>query len=124
MNYQMTPISAGTRLRIDHNTFAKVITSYGTTHLVQGDILWEAPADGSEVKKGDKWLHVTHVNGVQLEESGWMAYIHKGVPVCKDFHEVTDTTPPPPVDKPEFADSFILTNPDGEQAFYQFVRKL
>lgn len=94
--YQMTPLSSGTRLRTDHTTFAGVITSYGSTALVQGDEIWVAPADGNEVKKGDKWLHVTHVNDTPVAIQGWMAYIHKGVPLCKDFKDLTGTTPPPP----------------------------
>lgn len=96
INYTMTPIGTGTRLRTDHTTFATVITSYGIAAIVQGDDLWIAPADGSEVKKGDKWLHVTHVNDVPLPVSGWMAYIHKGVPICKDFKDLTSGSPPIP----------------------------
>ena len=49
--YSMTPISSGTRMRSDHNTFSSVIASYGRGQLIVGDELWEAPADGSEVKK-------------------------------------------------------------------------
>lgn len=94
-NYTMKPINTGTRLRSDHNTFAGVITSYGVTALIQGDELWIAPADGNEVKNGDKWLHVTHVNDVPVAQ-GWMAYIHKGVPICKDFQDLTGGTPPSP----------------------------
>lgn len=98
ISYSMTPKGSGTRLRKDHTTFASVITSYGISTLVQGDTIWTAPADGNEVKKGDIWLHVTHVNDAPLaqEEQGWMAYIHKGVPICKDFKDLTGTTPPPP----------------------------
>jgi hypothetical protein len=49
--YKMTPINNGTRMRTDHNVFAAVITSYNCGQVVVGDELWEAPADGSEVKK-------------------------------------------------------------------------
>lgn len=82
--YSMIPLSSGTRLRADHNTFAGVINSYDNRDIIQGDEMWTAPADGSEVKKGDQWLHVTHVNGIELAEDqkGWMAYIHKGYPIC------------------------------------------
>ena len=103
--YSMTPIQNGTRLRTDHNVFAAVIDvdpiaaniqSFNSGDVLVGDDLWEAPADGSEVKKGDKWVHVTHRNGVALKTVGWTAYIHKALPVCNNFKEVTVT--PPPVD--------------------------
>lgn len=125
INYSMVPKGDGTRLRADHTTFAAVITSFGTSNLVQGDEIWIAPADGNEVKMGDKWLHVTHVDDKPLAVPGWMAYIHKGEPICKDFLDLTggDTEPPPPV--PAFPQSFELRNPDtGEVALYVFVRVL
>ena len=116
--YSMTPLNSGTRMRTDHTTFAAVITSYGRGQLVVGDQIWEAPADGNEVKKGDKWLHVTSVDGVNLTEAGWMAYIHKGVAICNNFTEIEE--PPPPT--PTFPESFILTDPSGAKAEYVFVR--
>lgn len=99
IKYAMRPIGTGTRLRVDHTTFASVITSYGVTSLVQGDEIWVAPTDGNEVKKGDKWLHVTHVNDMPVSVQGWMAYIHKGVPICKEFQDLTGggTAQSPPV---------------------------
>ncbi|HNN14111.1 MAG TPA: NfeD family protein [Anaerolineales bacterium] len=116
--YSMTPVNNGTRLRSDHNTSSSVVTSYNRGQLIVGDEIWEATADGSEVKKGDKWLHVTSVDGVNLTDMGWMAYIHKGVPVCNNFKEISDPTPPPPV----FPESFTLTDPSGAKAEYVFVR--
>jgi len=116
--YSMTPINNGTRLRSDHNTFSSVVTSYNRGQLIVGDEIWEATVDGSEVKKGDKWLHVTSVDGVNLTDQGWMAYIHKGVPVCNNFKEISNPTPPPPV----FPESFTLTDPSGAKAEYVFVR--
>ena len=116
--YSMTPLNSGTRLRTDHTTFAAVITSYGRGQLVVGDQIWEAPADGNEVKKGDKWLHVTSVDGVNLTEAGWMAYIHKGVAICNNFTEIEEPPPPTPV----FPESFTLTDPSGAKAEYKFVR--
>ncbi len=112
IKYSMTPIASGTRLRTDHNTFAPVITSYGVTALVQGDILWEAPADGNEVKKGDKWLHVTQVNDQPVTQ-GWMALVHKGVPICKDFKDLTGGTPPPPPSTEKKIVSAVITYSDG-----------
>lgn len=116
--YSMTPISSGTRMRSDHNTFSSVIASYGRGQLVVGDEIWEAPADGSEVKKGDKWLRVSSVDGVNVTERGWMAYIHKGVPICDNFKEIEDPTPPTPT----FPESFTLVDPSGAKAEYVFVR--
>lgn len=120
--YSMTPINNGTRLRTDHNTFATVIASYNSGALVLGDELWEAPADGAEVKKGDKWLHVVSVNGEELFETGWMAYVHKGLPVCNNFKTIAEVPSPDPIST--FPESFTLTDPTGKKAEYVFVREL
>ncbi len=117
--YSMTPINNGTRLRTDHNVFATVIKSYNRGQLIVGNEVWEAEADGVEVKRGDKWLHVTSVDGVNLTDRGWMAIIHKGVAVCNNFKEIADPEPPP---APLFPESFILTDPSGARAEYVFVR--
>ena len=117
--YSITPFNSGTRMRIDHSVFASVIASYTRGQLVVGDEIWEAPADGSEVKKGDKWLKVTSVDGVNVAERGWMAYIHKGVPICDNFKIIEDPDPNP---TPIFPDSFTLTDPSGAKAEYKFVR--
>ena len=117
--YSMTPISNGTRLRTDHNTFASTITSYNRGQLIVGDEVWEALADGPEVRRGDKWLHVTSVDGVNIVDRGWMAYIHKGVPICNNFQQLPDPDPDP---TPIFPESFILTDPSGARAEYVFVR--
>ena len=116
--YSMTPINSGTRMRKDHSTFAAVVTSFARGQVVVGDEIWEAPADGSEVKKGDKWLHVTSVDGVNVTERGWMAYIHKGTPICDNFTEIVEPPPPTPV----FPESFTLTDPSGAKAESKFVR--
>lgn len=106
--YSMTPISNGTRLRTDHNTFASVITSYNTNQLVVGDEIWEAPADGDEVKKGDKWLHVISVDGVPVSEKGWMAYIHKGIPICNNFKVIEDEGEPDPTPQVIYPDALEI----------------
>lgn len=118
-NYSMTPIDNGTRLRFAHTTFSSVITSYNRGQLVVGDEVWEAPADGNEVKKGDKWLHVLSVDGVAAPD-GWMAIIHKGYPICDNFKEVG--TNPDPDPQPMFPASFVLTDPNGFKAEYAFVK--
>lgn len=122
--YQTKPIKSGTRLRTDHNVFAGVIIGdLSSADTLQGDVVWIAPADGLEVKKNDKWLHVTHRNGEELAEKGWTAIIHKNVPICDNFREVNS---PPPDSQPvqKFPESFVLTAPDGERAEYFFVRVL
>lgn len=117
--YSMTPINNGTRMRSDHNVLSTVIASYNRGQLVVGDELWTAPADGTDVKKGDKWIKVKSVDGVMVLERGWMALIHKGVPVCNNFQELEDPDPPP---APVFPESFVLTDPSGAKAEYVFVR--
>jgi len=117
--YSMSPISSGTRLRSDHNTSSSVIASYGRGQLVVGDEIWEAPADGSEVRKGDQWLHVSSVDGINLTNRGWMAYIHKGTAICENFQAIEDPAPPP---APTFPESFTLVDPSGAKAEYAFVR--
>lgn len=102
--YQITTISSNTRIRQDHNTSAAVLTSVNANVTVAGTEKWAAPADGVEVKAGDVWVKVSY-NGV----TGWMAYIHKGQPICKNLVETT-----PPVDPaPVFPEYFILTDPEG-----------
>ena len=135
MIYTATPISK-TRLRTDHNTFAKLVNtitgalstdtatpSFNAGVVLKGDDVWIAPADGVEVKKGDKWMHVFEADGKRLITLGWTAIIHKGVPICNNFREVT--VEPPPVEPPErytFPESFKLTQPDGQTAEYIFVK--
>lgn len=113
MTFQMTTISSGTRVRTDHNTFAAQVASVGANVVVHGDEVWTAPADGNEVKAGDKWLHVTDAGMV-----GWMAYIHKGVPICKNLVEVTTPPPLPPPAVETFPAYFILEAPTGERKRY------
>lgn len=126
----MTPISSGTRMRVDHNTFAAAIDvdsslanvqSFNMGDLLIGDELWEAPADGNEVKKGDKWLHVILCNGKALPVSGWTAYIHKGWPICDNFKTI-DGEPLPPPEPIPFPEDFVLTNPDGRKGRFVFDR--
>lgn len=120
-SYTMTPINNGTRMRVNHNVFAEVILSYNRGQLILGNERWEAPADGAEVKKGDVWIKVVSVDGKNVAEAGWVAYIHKGVPVCNNFKEVADPVTPDPT-TPVFPESFVLTDPSGAKAEYVFVR--
>lgn len=112
--FQMTTIYNGTRIRNGHTTFAKVFGSVDKGVTLVGDELWTAPADGLEVKAGDKWLRVTHG---QL--TGWTALIHKGYAICKDFKEISEPTPPVyPVPTETFPEYFILEAPTGERKRY------
>jgi len=126
MPYSMKTIYDGTKIRLYQNTHNPT-TKTPTPELarvpagviVGGDEKWTALADGYEVKAGDVWLKVTY-NGV----TGWMAYIHKGQPICSNF-KVVESTNPPPVATPSFPESYILENPKtGERAEYIFVKVL
>ena len=120
--YKMTTMY-GTRIRTEPNTAATVITSVLANVTVEGSELFTASeplqnANGVYQKVGDKWLKITY-NGV----TGWMAYIHMGGHICKDFQEIIPPVDPePPVATPAFPQSFTLTNPDGSKAEYVFVR--
>jgi len=104
--YEMTTIYNGTRIRKDHTTFADVIASVNAKVTLRGDVLWTAPADGLEVKAGDKWLYVTYGSF-----TGWVVLIHKGAQMCKDFKEITE-----PIET--FPEYFILEAPNGERKRY------
>lgn len=119
--YITSPLQNGTRVRTDHNTLAGVVGSYAIGDSIRGDSIWVAPADGAEVKRGDQWLHVTHINGTPVV--GWMAIIHKGAFICETPKVVEDGTPAPSV-KPVFPETFVMTAPNGEKASYQFVELL
>lgn len=123
ITYSMTPVNNGTRRRKDHNTFsAYVLPSVDSGVLVEGDELWIAPADGNEVRKDDRWLKITKVGGVAVTETLWMAQIHKGLIICDNFKEVITDPAPNPTPTPTFPQSFILTDPSGVRAEYEFVR--
>ena len=129
--YEMTTIDNGTRIRDLPNTGGKELTRVNANVKVTGSELFTAPAqlvnaDGVVYQYvGDKWLKITY-NGV----TGWMAYIHKGTPICNNFKEVVVTPPTDPQPVAGFPDSFIQTNNDpkhpdyGKQAEYVFVRVL
>lgn len=58
------------------------------------------------------------MDGINVTDKGWMAYIHKGVAVSNNFEEIPDPDPDP---TPVFPESFILTDPNGARAEYAFV---
>jgi len=105
----MTTIYGDMRIREGHSTYAPVMYSAPANTVVSGDELWTAPADGDQVKAGDKWLRITYAG-----YTGWMAYIHLGKPYCKDF---TDATPPPPTPDPSGA-TFIVDVLIGDEVIF------
>lgn len=110
--YQMTTIYNGTRIRDDHNTYGNVLASVNANITVTGTEVWVATSDGAEVRVNDKWLRVTY-NGV----AGWMAYVHKGYPICKNLVEISDA----PVLNKDFPEYFTLESPTGERKRYNRV---
>ena len=103
-----------TRLRSDHNTAGSFILWIPAGTTVTGVELFTAPsmlssaALGVYQSVGDKWLKVTY-NG----QVGWVAYIHKGEAICKNFVEITE--PPAASEIPAY---FDLTTPDGVKTRY------
>jgi len=123
MSYSANAISSGTRVRQDHNTFSAIVRSLGADDKIEGDEIWIAPADGSEVKAGDKWLKVLKVNSVPISPTGWTAIIHKGQAICKNF--VDNGTPPPDPTPSQIPKRLHVTDPDGNwKAEFQFVKEL
>jgi hypothetical protein len=121
--YSMKTKTSGTRVRSNHDVYSGVISSHNAGLVVIGDDVWTALADGAEVRKGDKWLLVSSVDGVPLQVRGWMAIIHKGVEICSNFQEVLNVPPPAPAGI--FPASYtMINNETGERALYLFVRKL
>jgi hypothetical protein len=119
-NYTMNPINNGTRLRSEPNTLSTTLGAYNKTSNVVGTEIWTAPADGAEVRKGDRWLKVSKVDDVEV--SGWMAIVHKGTAVCTNLKEIEDEVDPP---VSQFPDSFVLTDPKtGSKAEYVLVKVL
>ena len=118
MPYQMQTITQ-TRLRSDHNTAGSFILWIPAGTTVTGVELFTAPsmlssaALGVYQSVGDKWLKVTY-NG----QVGWVAYIHKGEAICKNFVEITEPTPPAASEIPAY---FDLTTPDGVKTRYNRV---
>jgi GH25 family lysozyme M1 (1,4-beta-N-acetylmuramidase) len=82
--YSITPTSAdGLKVRKDHyrieSPIPNRIGSLSVGRFAFGNEKWEAPADGTNYKRGDTWLHALSVDGVALE--GWIAEIHNGARV-------------------------------------------
>lgn len=127
--YQMTTITTDTRRRADHSTASPYLLPHvAAGKVIEGDELFIAPvqlsnASGVYQLAGDKWLHVTKIDGNPVVPAGgiWIAYIHKSYPICDNF-KIIDETVPTPDPIPTFPESFTLTDPSGAKAEYQFVR--
>jgi len=88
MKYRMTTISNDTRIRTLSSTLGRVLANVPANVVVSGDELFTATQKTPYQDIGDKWLRIDYKGIV-----GWMAYIHKGTPICKDFS--TEGTPNP-----------------------------
>lgn len=88
--YDATAIADGTRLRPNHNVNDAYIAAYPKGTVFSGDVLWVAPADGTNVRAGDTWLEVQEINGAP--KTGWVAITHMGEPICT----LIDHGVPPP----------------------------
>ena len=75
---------------------------------VRGVELWEAPADGLNVRKGDLWMRLDTVI------VRWVAVVHMGI--VYGVVEEVGTPPPPPVS--QFPEYFMLTDPEGNTRRY------
>lgn len=95
----------GMNTRPDHNVNNAPNGAVAYGQVVSGIAVWEAPADGVNVRKGDKWM--------QLESGSWVAVVHMGVTYGVVTEKDTD---------PIFPESFTLTDPSGKKAEYVFVR--
>jgi GH25 family lysozyme M1 (1,4-beta-N-acetylmuramidase) len=94
--YSITPISKdGLKVRMDHYVVdypsQNRIGSLEFGRFAFGNETWEAQSDGSNYKKGDKWLKVLSVDGEPIP--GWMAVIHNGTPYGK-LAPINPETPP------------------------------
>jgi len=68
------------RIRPDHNVYT---AETGWMYNVgRGNEIWVAEADGDRVKKGDRWLKLEAVDGVEGAVVGWVALTHLGTKFC------------------------------------------
>lgn len=91
MSYEITPLQGAMSIRGAHSTFDAKINTLLSTEKGYGSELYTAPADGTEVKQGDQWLHLTKAGSRVVD--GWVAVVHKGIRYC-NLTEIVDGTPP------------------------------
>jgi GH25 family lysozyme M1 (1,4-beta-N-acetylmuramidase) len=89
-NYELISANYDMSLRTDHLITAARIETILRGVKMRADALWTATSDGTNVKAGDQWAHVTSAGGVN--KSGWVAVKHLGVVYCV----MTEIAPPPP----------------------------
>jgi hypothetical protein len=111
--YEITPaFSDGSKIRPDHNVFNTSISSLPYGRTARGNEDWIAPADGLNVMKGDRWLHVLESDGKAVD--GWIAEIHMGKRYAT-IKNISTTPTPEPVPAPvelEAKFTFELTGYD------------
>jgi GH25 family lysozyme M1 (1,4-beta-N-acetylmuramidase) len=104
-SFSMKTISADTRLRPEPNTNQAYIGLIPANVPLSSDELFIAPVDVAPQLKGDMWLKTTY-NG----QTGWVAYLHAGQFICKDFKIIAlPTGSPDPVEKPDITISVAET---------------
>lgn len=126
---KIVPLQNGTRLRVAPSTYTAVVTSYNAGANVEiEEVLEYLENDPAQPAtwKGDKWGKVIKVNGVATPQPSWMAIWYHNDDVCSEYYTVvtdqTDPTDPTDPPAPIFPESFVLTDPSGAKAEYEFVR--
>ena len=99
----------GMNTRPEHGVNNSPNGSVAYNEIVRGLEVWEAPADGLNVRKGDKWMRL-----MMTVADAWVAVVHMGT--VYGIVEEVGTPPPPPVS--QFPEYFILTDPEGNTRRY------
>jgi GH25 family lysozyme M1 (1,4-beta-N-acetylmuramidase) len=103
--YEITPnFTEGMKIRPLPNVNNTSIGSLAYGKTGKGDELWTAPADGTNVKKGDMWLKITEGGTAQ----GWVAVVHMGKSYCA-LKEITPNPDPDPDPEPTPAPEVAVT---------------
>lgn len=105
--YEMKTITADTRMRPTPNTEQAYIALIPAGVTLRGK-LFLAPVDSPPQLKGDMWLETTYGS-----KTGWVAYLHAGGFICKDFKVIelpTGGGEPDPIEKPSITISVAETD--------------
>lgn len=96
----ISPLQAGTRLRVESNTYSGVRGSYGESDVVMIDHIRTClvSTDRDAVDVGDQWARVVSINGVTMPMPSWMAIKYHGVPVCSESWTEQGGDPTPPTE--------------------------
>lgn len=106
-------------LRKDHNTSAETLAQLNAGKIAEGDELWTATADGTNVRKGDTWLHVLKADGQPVDL--WIAIVHMGALYCTLTDNDVSPTPTPTPESPFVA--AILIREDGTTSEWDLKAK-